>query len=356
MNEYYEANMPEHRKPQQMTDTRTVERFIKDKYIKKLWIDEDEEDPVELYKSGELEKRRRKKEKKEKKKRDKAKRKKDKQKKDKPSGEPNLIDFQEGDDFGDFQEPSKTQRNEQDDGFGDLIDADSSNNDFGDFVSPEKKDDDFGDFADPTASTGIDMNLFQTAPAAQPAFETSNNSNLINNLSNLYSQSQPTSDPDNKYAALESLGGPAYPQQPMPQQNNNAFFGMNMNANSFNYQQPDAFSSAGFPNLNHQHSYPPSNNTFGQSAFPTQDFAPSFTSSSMPTSTAPAPSSFNFAQNYSSTSYNTATTQPSNDIFGLKDTLAKNNKLYKYNKGMDVPKHAQQTNAFSNLVATQWNA
>ena len=67
MNDYYEQNMPDHVKPQQHTDTNTVTRFIKDKYVKKKWINEDEDDPVELYQSGKLEKKMRKKEKKERK-------------------------------------------------------------------------------------------------------------------------------------------------------------------------------------------------------------------------------------------------------------------------------------------------
>jgi stromal membrane-associated protein len=193
MNDYFEFNMPDHRKPQQSTDTKTVERFIKDKYVKKLWINEDEDDPAEMYRSGEYEKMMKKKAKKEKKKKEKKeKKKKDKTKtKTKNKDEPNLIDFQEGDDFGDFQEANSAKL-DNDNGFGDLIGGSNDNDDFGDFTSPEKRNDndDFGDFADPTASTGIDMNMFNSAPSNSSNVDAAKNSSLLNNLSSLYNQTQ----------------------------------------------------------------------------------------------------------------------------------------------------------------------
>jgi hypothetical protein len=48
MNEYYEANF-KGVKPNPGTDSDTVKRFIHDKYVKKKWISEDEEDPVKLF-------------------------------------------------------------------------------------------------------------------------------------------------------------------------------------------------------------------------------------------------------------------------------------------------------------------
>ena len=61
MNEYYEYNMPDHKKPDQTTATDSVKRFIKEKYVKKIWINDDEDDPVELFHSGKFEKRMKKK-------------------------------------------------------------------------------------------------------------------------------------------------------------------------------------------------------------------------------------------------------------------------------------------------------
>jgi len=48
MNEYYECNF-KGIKPNPGTDQETTKRFIHDKYVKKKWIDEDQEDPVKLF-------------------------------------------------------------------------------------------------------------------------------------------------------------------------------------------------------------------------------------------------------------------------------------------------------------------
>lgn len=362
MNDFYEANMPDSSKPEQSTDVKTVERFIKDKYVKKLWVNDDDENPVELYQSGELEKRLKKKEKKDKKKKEKKAKKEKAEKAEKrdqkTTNEPNLIDFQEGDDFGDFEQPVV---NSKDDGFGDLIGADS-NNDFGDFATPsDSKDDEFGDFTAPTASTGFDMNAFAshfTVPTPTPV-DTSKNSNLINNLSNMYSQSTATFDPSNKYAALETMGGGSYQTQ-QAAQNSNMFFGMSMSApsNAFGYQQPaQSFDSFGFPNLTHTNSYPPSNDAFGGATFPSQSASTGFGFNANFASQPVKQPSFTHSSSYGSTN-NTKPAAPGKvDMFGLKETLKKNNKMYKYNHGVEPTKSAlQDNNAFSSLVATQWNA
>jgi hypothetical protein len=44
------------------------------------------------------------------------------------------------------------------------------------------------------------------------------------------------------------------------------------------------------------------------------------------------------------------------DIFGLKETLKKKNKLYKYNNGVKIGKAETGDKAFSGLVSTQWNS
>ena len=48
MNEYYEAKF-KGIKPNPGTDADTVKWFIHDKYVKKKWIDEDQDDPVKLF-------------------------------------------------------------------------------------------------------------------------------------------------------------------------------------------------------------------------------------------------------------------------------------------------------------------
>lgn len=45
MNKYYEAEF-EGTKPNPSTNSDTVSRFIKDKYVKGKWVDEDMKDPV----------------------------------------------------------------------------------------------------------------------------------------------------------------------------------------------------------------------------------------------------------------------------------------------------------------------
>lgn len=362
MNEYYEANMPGHAKPVQSTSTDTVSRFIKDKYVKKLWINEDDEDPVELYVSGELEKRRKKNEKKEQKKQDKKEKKKqdkkDKKKQEKKEkkdpNEPDLINFVEGDDFGDFQEPENQNGKQDENGIGDLVFGNGGIDDFGDFVTPEQKknDDDFGDFTDPTASTGIDMNFFNTAaPATSSVHKSSENSNnLINNLSSLYSQSQPAFDSNNKYAALENLGH-QYPQQPVP--NAGMFFGMSIGQDSFGYNQPSAFPNVGFPQMTHQTSYPPSFSTshapfghehkphFSTSTAPKFDSRPVFGAEKAKSSKAEG-SSFSFA---------TFLGEP--DLAPKKSNSTQSaNNLFKTKQPTKKAEH--NPNAFSGLMTSQW--
>jgi len=81
MNDYYEANLPSGKKPNATSSSSQINRFIKEKYVKKLWVNEDEDDPVYLFQSGELSKQQKKKERKEKKKNDRAKRKEEKKRK-----------------------------------------------------------------------------------------------------------------------------------------------------------------------------------------------------------------------------------------------------------------------------------
>lgn len=81
MNEYYEANLPSGKKPIATSSSAMTNRFIKEKYVKKLWVDEEEDDPVYLFKSGELSQKQKKQERKEKKKQEKAKKKEEKKRK-----------------------------------------------------------------------------------------------------------------------------------------------------------------------------------------------------------------------------------------------------------------------------------
>lgn len=397
MNEYYEKNMPSGVKPTANSSASIAKKFIKDKYVKQLWLDEEEDDPVYLYQSGKFEKRQKKKDKKEKKKKDKKDRKKKKEEKkkrdqdrDEKQEQADFIDFEEAqdDDFGDFQEATGKGN---DTGMEDLI---GGSNDFGDFVTPSedkaKQQDDFGDFIS-SGDTASGSSAFVTPPSApvSNAFgaPTAPTNDFANNLSSLYSQSQPkTSEPENKYAALENLGtGFGQPQS-------NMFTGMNVGQSSGfgdQFQQPfggsfapqaqswanptvntqPAFSQNQFPSQSSfpsQSPYPPQN-TFPQSTgfadpFSTpSSFTPRMTSPAMdlgasaPKSTAPL-----YSKPVAGSS-----TQPT-DLFGLKATLQSNNKMHKYNKpvgassGGYMPSGAKQnvasTNAFSGLVSTQWNA
>lgn len=54
MNEYYEANMPDHCKLKQTAEGHEIKKFIKTKYVEKEWVDEDDEDPYEAYKDGRM--------------------------------------------------------------------------------------------------------------------------------------------------------------------------------------------------------------------------------------------------------------------------------------------------------------
>jgi hypothetical protein len=57
MNNYYEVNMPSGMKPNQNSIIDDVKKYVKNKYVKKIWIDEDEDDPVYLFQNGEYEKK-----------------------------------------------------------------------------------------------------------------------------------------------------------------------------------------------------------------------------------------------------------------------------------------------------------
>jgi hypothetical protein len=389
MNSYYEARMPSHTKPQQSTNVEVVKKFIKDKYVKKLWIDTDEEDPVTLYLNGEFgkEKKKPKKEKKEKKEKKKDKKKDDERKKKvtkevKQDNGPDLIDFAgDGDDFGDFQDGVKEVKSKSmNDDFGDLIGG-NDNDDFGDFVTPEnnKHEDDFEGFMSADNNPLHSSDSFHTAPPAPSSSHTSfGNQNLLNNLSSLYSQSKPTHDPTNKYAALENLGQ-QFPQQP----SSDMFFGMNFHNNGFSqhqpqHQTPSAFDA--FPTLTHQHSYPgPSQDTnlFAPPSFPTANMnstyeqrtgftqPPTFTHthSSGHHHNFSTPPTSHYTYNTSSSTQNLPKPnggypKQEKDMFGLKATLMQNNKYGKYTGSSGMGKQAnktQDTSAFSSLVSTQWH-
>lgn len=408
MNEYYEKNMPSGVKPMATSSASATKKFIKDKYVKQLWLDEDEDDPVYLFQSGKYEKRQKKKEKKEKRKKDKKERKKKKEEKrrrekerDQKKSQADFIDFEEDQDdgFGDFQEAAGEKVKAGDAGMGDLI---GGSDDFGDFVTPSegnvKKDDDFGDFIS-SGDTASGSAAFVTPPSASvpnafgaPPAPTND---LTNNLSNLYNQSQPkASEPENKYAALENLGtGFGQPQQ-------NMFTGMSVSqSNGFGdqFQQPvgggfaPQTQSWANPGVNTQSTF--SQNQFApQSTFPAQTSFPPQTS--FPQSTPPsdpfsdpfsAPTSFtprmtspgmdmsqaapsSAAPLYSKPAAAASSTgKQSKDLFGLKATLQSANKMHKYNKPAGAgsggymasapPKQSVgATNAFSGLVSTQWNA
>jgi hypothetical protein len=368
MNDYYEANMPDHLKPQPSTHVETVKKFIKDKYLKKLWVNDDDENPVQLYMDGEFKTQKKKKEKKTKKSKKKGTKEecKNKTKKETKSetqaNSPDLIDFDdEADDFGDFQNAEtalETRAKTQNDEIGDLIGGED--NDFGDFMSPEnnKKDDDFGDFMNANQNNLPQNNSFQSAPST--INQAAGNSHLINNLSNLYSQSQANFDPNNKYAALETMI-PQFTQQ----QHTNMFLGMDMNGNGLNgfHNNNNGF-KAGPPPLTHQHSWSgfesTNNDVFSNQPFSTQQ----------PTSNLNLNNQHSFGSHHNSFSSTSvwqpvAAAQPKlavkktdEDLFGLKATLKENNKVHKYNKQgvlISQPKQSSSS-AFSGLVATQWNS
>ena len=366
MNEYYEANMPSGTKPVATTDTSIVKTFIKNKYVRKLWVDEDEDDPVYLFQSGKLDKKEKKKEKKKQKKEEKAKRKEERRKRKlekkqkKEENEPNLVDFEDSkaqEDFGDFQEgESAKDEVKNDNGLGDLIGGDDG---FGDFVQPEHKEDDFGDFVSSGETTS-------NSTAFNPP---SQNSGVINNLSDLYNQNpNPSESSDNKYAALENLG------QGYGQPAGNMFQGMNFaggnNYNGFNQPQNTGFPSSGFGAQQPQSwaNPTPQVDPFSQNSFPSQPSFPQSTgfgqSSTSPpsfTSSAPTATSSHTPQAASTGFYSKPKKDDSNDLFGLKATLKENNKYHKYDKApmgyasVTKPKPAG-TNAFSGLVSSQWNS
>lgn len=55
MNNYYEVNMPSGVKPTQNSIADDVKKYVKNKYVKKIWIDENDDDPVWQYMNGEYE-------------------------------------------------------------------------------------------------------------------------------------------------------------------------------------------------------------------------------------------------------------------------------------------------------------
>jgi hypothetical protein len=282
-----------------------------------------------------------------------------------------LIDFvEEKDEFGDFvhgEGATNEVETKRDNDFGNLIGDDD--NDFGDFVSSEnnKKEDDFGDFISSTDNNAAHSNVFNSAPQSNA----SNNDHIINNLSNLYSQAPPQSDPNNKYAALENITQ----QQPynIQQPPSDIFFGMSMSTGGGNYnqgfQQPqNAFNmTAPQPGLAHQHSWSgPSQSTgfFGQNQFANESAHPQSSGFNQPFSgtssiKAPAPNSFNYQ---SSSSRQIPMAKEGGDLFGLKATLQQNHKYHKYDKANSgfamAPDSSKKkdTSVFSGLVATQWKS
>lgn len=55
MNNYYEVNMPSGVKPTQNSIADDVKKFVKNKYVKKMWVDKNDDDPVWQYMNGEYE-------------------------------------------------------------------------------------------------------------------------------------------------------------------------------------------------------------------------------------------------------------------------------------------------------------
>jgi hypothetical protein len=152
-----------------------------------------------------------------------------------------------------------------------------------------------------------------------------------------------------------------YPDQQQQQHNNSMFNGMSMGGNSFNYPQQNN-TNTGFPNMTHQNSWPGSDNSFGSQnsgfsapSFSQQEFRPAFNN----TSTSQQPNyGFSGGNGFGGqpAASNNNNSKNNSDLFGLKETLKKNNKLHKYQKGSGFQQAAPSSNAFSGLVASQWNA
>ena len=389
MNEYYEKEKPSSTTITPTSSSSEAKKFIKDKYVRKIWLDEEEDDPVYLYQNGDLEKSKKKKEKKEKKRKDKKRKKEEKKRRKKAArvkkqeNQGDFIDFEEGDDgFGDFQEADGGNEESKKQDVGDLIGGDG----FGDFVQPTqapvKKDDDFGDFI----SSDV------TATSASPFETPAPASALSNNLSNLYNQSQPqpqVSEPDNKYAALENMMGGGAFHQPQPQ--SNMFSGMTVNPSP---GFPSQFQQAAFPQAQPEPSgwanpAPQAQPGFTQAAFPQAQSAFPQAQAQFPAQNGfPAAPSDPFgapaSQTYRATApamdlgsltapgpslYKKTSAQPAEtgaDMFGLKATLKSQNKIHKYNKPMGgstggfsntgSKSKINNTGAFSGLVSTQWNS
>jgi hypothetical protein len=49
--------MPSGVKPNQNSIIDDVKKYVKNKYVKKIWIDDEEDDPVYLFQNGEYEKK-----------------------------------------------------------------------------------------------------------------------------------------------------------------------------------------------------------------------------------------------------------------------------------------------------------
>lgn len=318
---------------------------------------------LEFYRKAK-EKEKKKKDKKDKK--DKERRKEEKKRnKEKKQNDANLIDFvEEKDAFGDFHEgesATNEKNNKQNNDYNNLIGNDD--NDFGEFVVPEnnkKDDDDFGDFISSANNTTSHSAVFNSAPQV-------NNNNLLNNLSSLYNQAPPQSDPNNKYAALENINQPYMVQQPA----NDIFFGMNLNAGGAGYNQgfqqpqPTFNLNAPQPGLVHQHSWngaSQSTDFFGQNQFQSQPAFPEPTGFNQPFASARVynSSDSNFMSGQTSSIAQSA--PPSGDLFGLKATLKQNNKYHKYDKAGSAfsmtsdSSKKKDTSVFSGLVATQWKS
>lgn len=289
-----------------------------------------------------------------------------------------MFDFnEEKEEFGDFQEAENSSMStKKDNGIEDLIGG--NDNEFGDFVMPEssKKEDDFGDFIS-SENTAVNSIAFGTSGGE--------NGNLVNNLSNLYSQTNQNSDPDNKYAALENIGT-GY-NQPQPQMYNN------MGGNPINsfpdpfHIQNTGFHNTGFPSQSQPQAQPqswatsqsqPTADIFSQNQFSAQTsfpqssgFAQSFSNPPAFTHTTPTPpvsTGVGFKSQpahsvpFAKAPITQAKKNNNGDLFGLKATLKEKNKIHKYNNepawksSAPVKSKVGNPNAFSGLVSTQWNS
>ena len=138
MNDFYESEF-EGIKPNPGTNTETVKRFIKDKYVSKKWTNDDDKDPVKLYRKGGKKKLKSKKEKKDKKK-----------KKREESFEESDSDSEvEQKKITRKEKKKKSKKSKKKDQQTDLIGMDQDDEGFDEFVdgAGQQDDDDFTDFA-----------------------------------------------------------------------------------------------------------------------------------------------------------------------------------------------------------------